>query len=63
MSHFTVTTIGNVDEQLAPFHEFECTGQNDEFVLDLDKTKEYHDDYMKEDRKETFLQFLDDYYT
>jgi hypothetical protein len=32
MSHFTVMVIGNdVDEQLAPFHEFECTGQDDQY--------------------------------
>ena len=35
MSHFTVLVIGeNIDQQLAPFHEFECTGTNDEFVKD-----------------------------
>ncbi len=28
MSHFTVLVVGdNVEEQLAPFHEFECTGE------------------------------------
>lgn len=41
MSHFTVLVIGeNVDDQLAPFHEFECTGQNDQYVQDVDVTDE-----------------------
>lgn len=41
MSHFTVLVIGNdVDGQLAPFHEFECTGSNDQYVVDEDVTEE-----------------------
>jgi hypothetical protein len=37
MSHFTVLVIGdNVEKQLQPFHEFECTGTDDEFVQDID---------------------------
>lgn len=41
MSHFTVIVIGNaVKEQLQPFHEFECTGSNDQFVQDVDVTEE-----------------------
>ena len=41
MSHFSVMVIGgNVEEQLAPYHEFECTGINDEFVQEIDVTKE-----------------------
>ena len=41
MSHFTVMAIGNdPDELLAPFHEFECTGKNDQFVQDVDITEE-----------------------
>lgn len=30
----------NVEAQLAPYHEFECTGVNDEFVQDVDVTDE-----------------------
>ena len=38
MSHFTVMVVGDdVDYQLAPFHEFECTGVDDEFVQNIDK--------------------------
>jgi hypothetical protein len=41
MSHFTVLVIGPDHEtQLQPFHEFECTGTNDEFVKDIDVTDE-----------------------
>jgi len=41
MSHFTVLVIGDdVDGQLAPFHEFECTGSNDQYVVDEDVTEE-----------------------
>ena len=41
MSHFTVLVIGpDHEKQLQPFHEFECTGTNDEFVQDVDVTAE-----------------------
>lgn len=44
MSHFTVMVIGpNPEDQLAPFHEFECTGFNDKYVQDVDKTQELLD--------------------
>lgn len=48
MSHFTVLVIGpNVEKQLQPFHEFECTGIEDEYVVDVDKTAEALADYDK----------------
>lgn len=41
MSHFTVLVIGeNHESQLAPYHEFECTGENDQYVQDVDVTQE-----------------------
>lgn len=41
MSHFAVLVIGeNVEEQLAPYHEFECTGMNDQYVQDIDITED-----------------------
>lgn len=44
MSHFCVVIIGdNWQEQLAPYHEFECTGQVDEYVQDMDITQEFLD--------------------
>lgn len=42
MSHFVVWVFGeDPDNQLAPFHEFECTGVDDEFVVDVDVTSQY----------------------
>lgn len=41
MSHFAVLVIGDdVEAQLAPFHEFESTGRDDEYVIDVDVTEE-----------------------
>lgn len=41
MSHFTVLVVGDEpEEQLAPYHEYECTGVNDEYVQDVDITQE-----------------------
>lgn len=49
MSHFTVLVIGeDVDRQLAPFHEFECTGRDDEYVQTIDKTEEAREEYLKD---------------
>lgn len=41
MSHFSVLVIGeNPEQQLAPYHEFECTGDDNEFVQNVDITAE-----------------------
>lgn len=49
MSHFTVLVIGdNPEDQLAPYHEFECTGLNDEYVQDIDVTDRARKDYEKD---------------
>jgi len=46
MSHYSVLVIGeNVEEQLAPFHEFECTGDDNEYVQDVDDTEEARESY------------------
>lgn len=52
MSHFTVAVITAVppcDEVLSsalqPFHEFECTGIKDQYVVPVDETDEYLHDY------------------
>lgn len=52
MSHFTVLVIGeNPEKQLAPFHEYECTGikdehvvfiENDEYEIDEETGKKGH---------------------
>jgi hypothetical protein len=39
MSHFPVLVVGeDIESQLQRFHEFECTGTNDEYVQDVDIT-------------------------
>lgn len=39
MSHFTVLVVGpEPEKQLAPYHEFECTGADNEYVQDIDIT-------------------------
>lgn len=49
MSHFTVLVIGdNFEKQLAPYHEFECTGQDDEYVQEIDKTEEAREGFEKD---------------
>lgn len=46
MSHFSVIVIGeNPEGQLAPYHEFECTGVDDQYVKDIDKTDELREEY------------------
>jgi hypothetical protein len=46
MSHFTVLVVGDdIEKQLQPFHEFECTGVDDEHVRDVDETDEVRE-YM-----------------
>ncbi len=53
MSHFTVLVIGpNPEDQLAPYHEFECTGVDNEYIQDVDITDEVQqqiDSYKKSD--------------
>jgi hypothetical protein len=49
MSHFSVIVIGsNPEAQLAPYHEFECTGINDEHVQEVDITEEVRGDIESE---------------
>lgn len=46
MSHFSVLVIGeDHEEQLAPFHEFECSGIDDQYVQDIDITEEVRKEY------------------
>lgn len=54
MSHFTVLVIGeNPEKQLAAFHEFECTGEDNEFVQSIDETDSCKKEYLE--RKTTKL--------
>jgi hypothetical protein len=46
MSHFSVLVIGrNVEEQLQPFHEFECTGTDDQYIQEIDQTEEARENW------------------
>jgi hypothetical protein len=48
MSHFGVMVIGDEPEkQLAPYHEFECTGRDDQYIQDIDKTDELRKDFAE----------------
>lgn len=35
MSHFVVLVAGDVEKALAPYHEFECTGRDDQYIKDV----------------------------
>lgn len=46
MSHFSVLVTGDdVTAALQPYHEFECTGTNDKYVQDVDKTEEVRTEF------------------
>jgi hypothetical protein len=46
MSHFPVLVIGEEPVKLLqPYHEFECTGTDDEYVQDIDETQDQREDY------------------
>ncbi len=46
MSHFTVLVAGaDVEAELAPFHEFECTGVVDEYVKSVDQLEQAKEAY------------------
>lgn len=58
MSHFTVLVIGDEPEaQLQPYHEFECTGKSDQYVVEVNKTEEARKEY--EDSTENLVRFAD----
>lgn len=54
MSHFAVIVVttnrptdenGLLDEQLQRFHEFECTGTDDQYIQDIDQTQQLREEY------------------
>lgn len=65
MSHFPVLVIGeNVEALLAPYHEFECTGLDDQYVQSIDETEERRREYENDKNKggDTFVEWCLDYY-
>jgi hypothetical protein len=56
MSHFSVVVIGeNYEQQLAPYHEFECTGRVDEYIQSVDITDEVRAEYEQGTRRMMIL--------
>lgn len=52
MSHFSVLVIGDdVEGQLAPYHEFECTGEVDQYVVDVDLTEKARGEFAKSEER------------
>lgn len=63
MSHFTVLVVGeNPEAQLLPYHEFECTGENNEYVQEIDKTEEATANYETSEKDMPLSDFIVDYY-
>lgn len=63
MSHFSVLVIGDdVERQLAPYHEFECTGRDDEFVQNIDRMEEAREEYAERGDDEPFAEFVEGWY-
>jgi len=65
MSHFTVIVIGDkAEEQLEPYSEFECTGEENKYVQTIDTTDEYLKEYKEDNdyKDKSFEYFLDEYY-
>lgn len=59
MSHFTVLVTGeDIKMALAPYHEFECTGQDDEYVQTLDVTDKYHEYHQKWGEGKSFEEYV-----
>lgn len=80
MSHYTVTVITEtrpdtsiITNALAPFHEFECTGHDDQYVQSiniLDEIRKDYDKYLVEEYNEcppgegfsSLVEFVDGYH-
>ena len=65
MTHFTVLVVGdNVEEQLLPYHEFECTGLDNQYVQDIDVTDDFTAQFKrdKEDGYATPSEYLTEYH-
>lgn len=54
MSHFACIVIGDdIEKQLQPYHEFECTGTDDEYVQEIDNLESIKKDY--ESKTKTYV--------
>lgn len=54
----------NVSQALQPYHEFECTGTDDKYVIDQDLTEEARKEYDSQPDKDkrSFAAFINDWY-
>jgi hypothetical protein len=63
MSHFTVLVVGeNPEDQLAPYHEYECTGVKDEYVKFIEPSESIEDlekEYEECKRDYSYRRFSD----
>lgn len=63
MSHFTVLVVGDdVKGALQPFHEYECTGTIDQYVLDVDETESARKKHAESGDGVAFAQWAAAYY-
>jgi hypothetical protein len=70
MSHFTVTVVTKekpnrktIEDALAPFHEFGCTGIDDQYVQDIDVFDEHLKYYEREIKNyESFADYIEQNY-
>ena len=63
MSHFKVIVVGDdVDGQLSAFHEFECTGIDDEHVQDTDITDQFKSDFEVYGEGKSIVDFARDWH-
>lgn len=67
MSHFAVLVITknkptqeNLEEILQPWHEFECTGEDDEYIEEVDVTEESLKEYEKYGEGEDLATYFTD---
>ena len=59
MSHFTLLVVGDdVNKELEPFHEFECTG-TEKYIETINRTSYYLDLYKKYGEGESFEESLE----
>lgn len=63
MSHFKVIVIGDdIEGSLQPYHEFECTGVDDQYVVDIDITDQVQKEFDRSEEYESIKEYLEDYY-
>lgn len=64
MSHFTVMVIGeNPEKQLQPYHEYECTGIEDGYVVFVPAEENLQEEFKKrKDDYSSLDEFVEDWY-